>query len=116
MAMLLAVTNVWSQGPPNQPTNLVATPTNGGGSIAFTPPTQNGGSALTNYQYSINDGASWIPFVPADITSPVVISGLTNGTTYPVKLRAINGFAFTSNPVSATVSLTPLAPLQAAPL
>jgi hypothetical protein len=37
---------------PSAPTNLVATGINNGGLIQFTTPSSNGGSAITNYQYS----------------------------------------------------------------
>ena len=106
MAVFLAISSARAQFPPNDPTNLLATPLNGGGSIAFTIPINNGGSPINNYQYSINDGASWVPCLPAVTTSPVVINGLNNGTTYAVKLRAVNGFGF-AGIASATVSLTP---------
>jgi titin len=56
-------------------------------SVAFTAPASNGGSAITGYKYSLNGGA----FVNAATTeSPMVISGLTNGTSYTVALKAIN--------------------------
>jgi hypothetical protein len=72
-------------------------------SVAFTPPGNNGGSSITNYEYSIN-GSTWVTPSPAVTTSPIVISGLTNGTTYPVRVRAVNssGSGAASNTVSAT--------------
>lgn len=58
-------------------------------SLAFNPPASNGGGAITNYSYSINNGVS---YTSANSTvSPIVISGLTNGTTYPLLLIAVNG-------------------------
>ena len=54
-------------------------------SVAFT--VDNGGSALTFLEYSLND-ASDVSI--ATTSSPLVLSGLTNGTNYRVKLRAIN--------------------------
>ena len=105
MAMVLAVTNTWAQASPSQPTNLVATPSNGGGSIAFTAGSSNGGGAISNYQYSTNNGVSWEAFSPAVTTSPVVITGLTNGTEYQVKLRAVNSLG--AGTASSAVSLTP---------
>jgi hypothetical protein len=42
------------------------------------------------------------------MASPVVITGLTNGTTYQVKLRAINGAGTGAD--SSGVSVTPVAP------
>jgi len=91
---------------PSAPTSLVSTPGNQQLSIAFTAGS-NGGDAITNYQYALstNGGSSygaWTAFSPADTTSPVVITGLTNGQAYYVKLRAINsvGDGAESSPVS----------------
>jgi hypothetical protein len=57
--------------------------------VAFSPPTSNGNSPIFDYEYSINNGAT---FTSARTTaSPLLITGLTNGTTYQVVLRAVNG-------------------------
>jgi hypothetical protein len=45
----------------------------------------NGGSAITNYQYSIDGGDSWTTRSPASPSSPMLISGLDNGVAYPVR-------------------------------
>jgi hypothetical protein len=55
--------------------------------ILFTAPTNDGGSTITDYQYSF-DGTTWSS---ANTTSsPIIITGLTNGTEYDVQLRAVN--------------------------
>jgi hypothetical protein len=72
------------------PTALVATPGNNSASIAFTAGANNG-SPITNYEYSTNGGSTWTAFSPSQTTSPVTITGLTNGITYQVKLHAISG-------------------------
>jgi hypothetical protein len=94
------------------PTSLVATPGNTSVSIAFTPPTNTGGSAITNYQYSTNGGSSFTAFSPADTTSPIAITGLTNGTTYSIQLKSVTvaGVGAASASVSATPATTPGAP------
>ena len=63
----------------------------------------------TNYQYSF-DGVNFISFNPAQISSPVTISGLTVDTDYTIYLRAMNGFV--AGPASAGLQVTtrPLAP------
>lgn len=58
--------------------------------VTFTAPTDDGGAAIFNYEYTTDGGANWIPFSPQTTQSPVTISGLTNGTSYSVGLRAIN--------------------------
>ena len=72
---------------PNQPTNLSVIPSNASIEITFVEPF-NGGSSITDYEYSLNSGSSWTSL--GDITSPVIISGLTNGTVYTIQLRARN--------------------------
>ena len=74
---------------PAAPTNLVVTRDDASLSIAFTAGANNG-EELTRYQYSIDNGKTWARVPGGDIKSPVRISGLTNGTTYSVLLRAVN--------------------------
>lgn len=77
-------------GPPPPPTSLSATPDTSSAVIAFTSPVSDGGSPITNYQYSLNGGTTWTAFSPADTSSPVTITGLAPGTTYQLRLRAIS--------------------------
>ena len=65
--------------------------------VAFTAPSSDGGSSITNYEYSTNNGTTWKAFSPADTSTPLVITklststaSLVNGTTYQVKIRAVN--------------------------
>jgi uncharacterized repeat protein (TIGR01451 family) len=73
------------------PTITSITPGNAQLSVAFTAPASDGGSAITTYQYSTNDGSSWSPRATGTTASPLLITGLTNGTTYTVRVRAVNG-------------------------
>lgn len=93
-------------GRPAAPTQVQATPRNGSASIAFTPGDA-GSSAITNYEYQL-DGGNWMAFSPALTGSPVRITGLSNGQTYSVSLRAVN--AVGAGLPSAPVSVTPAAP------
>jgi hypothetical protein len=69
--------------------------------------------SITNYEYSTDDGATFVAFSPAQTFSPVHITALssdgttplTNGVTYTVKLKAVNGAA--SSPESLSVDVTP---------
>jgi len=88
------------------PTNLIVTPINTGGMIQFTAPVNDGGSSITNYEYSTDNGATWIIPSPAITTSPLIISSvLTNCTAYQVKIRAIN--AAGSGTESSAIQLIP---------
>lgn len=73
---------------PSAPTALVATAGDGQISVAFKS-AATGGSLVTNYKYSVNDGA-FVALDPAVTTSPIVITGLANNVEYTVKLIAVN--------------------------
>ena len=88
-------------------------------SVAFTAGAT-GGSVITNYKYSTNNGTTFIAFNPVNTTSPLVITTLstdgttllTNGTTYQIKILAVNanGDGAASTRVNGTPSTTPSAP------
>ena len=92
---------------PASPTNLVATAGNAQISIAFTAGADGGGS-ISNYEYTINGGTTWIASSPAITSSPLVITGLTNYTAYTVQIRAVNNAG--AGTASASVTATPFAP------
>jgi hypothetical protein len=96
---------------PAAPTNLSITSGNQQLSVSFIAGS-NGGSAITNYQYSINNGTSYTSVSPSQTTSPIVITGLVNGTTYSIKIRAINTIG--AGTPSATITGSP-ADLPSAP-
>ena len=75
-------------------------------SVNFTA-SSNGGSAIINYKYSI-DGSTYTAFSPSTTTSPLVITGLTNETTYPVTIKAVNAIndSSASNSISAMPTVT----------
>ncbi len=97
--------------PPSAPTSLVATAGDAVASIAFTAGAANG-QPITGYEYSLNEGA-WTVVSPATTGSPVLISGLTNGTTYAVRLRAIHSRG--AGPTSTSVNVTPVAASTSVP-
>ncbi len=71
---------------PSAPSIGTITVGNGQASVAFTQPST-GGSAITQYKYSINDGSF---NTLGSLASPFTITGLTNGSTYYVKMIATN--------------------------
>ncbi len=75
--------------------------------VFFTGPTATGGSAITSYTTSCSPGAGLGAVSASSATSPIAISGLTNGTVYDCAVTA-NNTAGSSAP-SATVNVTPLA-------
>ncbi len=80
-------------------------------SVAFTAPANDGGATITTYQYSL-DGGAWVTRAAGTTASPLVITGLTNGTTYSVRIRAVNaqGGGAASNSMSGTPVAPPAAP------
>jgi len=102
-------------GTPSAPTITSITGSANKLTVAFTPPTSDGGSAITNYEYSLDGGLTWTAISPADAVSPIEITKLangtttlTNGTTYQVAIRALNGkTGLTSNVVAGTTPLSP---------
>jgi hypothetical protein len=98
------------QGTPANIPNVPAAPTGlsgvGGNEaiyVLFTPG-NDGGSPITNYEYSI-DGGPFIAFSPAQTFSPVQISGLQNEISYSVVLRAVNSVGSGAN--SSSISVIP---------
>jgi len=90
---------------PGAPTITGITPGNQTLSVAFTAPVNNGGATITDYTYT-TDGSTYIS--AGTTSSPITITGLTNGTMYSVALKAVNsvGPGSVSNIVSATPIIT----------
>ncbi|WP_460490182.1 YDG domain-containing protein, partial [Belliella aquatica] len=86
------------------PTNLFPMPGTDDVEIFFE---QEFASNITNYEYQLDDG-TWQAISPADGTSPITISGLTQGTEVGIRLRATDGSI--SGLESAQIFITPGAP------
>lgn len=74
---------------PSAPTITAITAGNGELTVAFTAGSD-GGAAITNHAYELDGSGTWTVLSPEDATSPITITGLTNSTTYTVRIRAIN--------------------------
>jgi hypothetical protein len=59
-------------------------------SLNFQPPSFNGGSAIVNYDYSIDSGTTWISMAPADTSSPLTFNTIFGGL-FQLQIRAVNG-------------------------
>ena len=101
----------WTLNAPFAPTALSSVAGNQAAYILFT---QSG--TVTNYQYSTDDGATYLAFDPPQIYSPVEINTLssdpdrtirlTNGIQYTVKLKAVNSGGPSNESASVTVTPT----------
>ena len=91
-------------GQASAPIYLVATAGDGSISVAFTQVTN--GDSIIAYKYSF-DGSTY--FTSIATSSPILFSGLTNGTTYNIYLEAVGANYGTSLP-SAMISAMPTSP------
>lgn len=90
---------------PGAPTIGTATAGNATASVTFTAPSSDGGSAITGYTVTSSPGS----LTGTGASSPITVSGLTNGTSYTFTVRATN--AIGTGPASAASnSVSPSAP------
>ena len=88
---------------PGEPTITGTTEGNGLITIAFTAPSDNGGAAITSYEGTCTGGGA--SFTGTATSSPVNVSGLTNGTVYSCSVTATNSAG--AGGASATADATP---------
>lgn len=75
---------------PTAPVLSSALGVDGGISITFTAPSDNGGSPITGYDYSLDGGATWATNATLVAGQLYTISNLINGRTYQVRVRGKN--------------------------
>lgn len=90
---------------PDAPTIGTATGGDASASVTFTPPTNVGGSAISSYSALSNPGQ----VVGTASSSPITVSGLTNGTAYTFAVWATNTYGPSAYSAS-TGSVTPAQP------
>jgi hypothetical protein len=93
--------------PPSAPSAPVITSVIPGDQELFVYFTQasEGSSPITNYLYSVDNGATFTAFIPPQTTSPLDIIDLSNSTIYDVRIQAVN--AVNPSPSSNDISGIP---------
>lgn len=90
---------------PGAPTSVSATAGNAQATVSFTAPASDGGSPITGYRVTSTPGS----LTATGSSSPITITGLTNGTSYTFTVAAQNAVGY--GPEStASNSVTPAAP------
>jgi subtilisin family serine protease len=120
---------------PSPPTSLTAVGGVTQASLSWIAPTQSGGTNVTDYvvEYLSNGGSTWVVFADGvSASTTATVTGLTNGTTYQFRVKAVNGggtseasstataivgvpsapTALTATPLGLSVGLTWTAPTQ----
>ena len=85
------------------PRNLTAVGGDGQVVLTWEPPASDGGTAITDYEYRINQTGEWISIGSTGTTHTV--TGLVNGTAYVFQVRAVNRIGrsrASSEPAAAT--------------
>jgi hypothetical protein len=87
---------------PDPPTSVSAVAGNAQATVSFTIPASNGGSSITNYTVTSNPGG----LTGTGFTTPIIVTGLTNGTAYTFTMTATNiiGTGLSSSPPSNSVT------------
>lgn len=106
--------NVTTSTPPTPPTIGTATPGDGSAKVTFSPPFIDGGSAVTGYTATATPVAGGTPVTATGTSSPITITGLTDGTAYTITVTATNAIG-TSQASSPSSSVTPVAPVVPTP-
>jgi Fibronectin type III domain len=94
--------SVTSATAPGSPTGVTAQPLEGAAKVFFTAPASDGGSAITSYTITASPGG----LTATGTTSPITITGLTNGTSYTFTVTATNGVG-AGSASSASGAVTP---------
>jgi hypothetical protein len=94
---------------PGAPTGLTASggsALDGRATLSWVAPTDDGGAPVTSYQIERRIGAgAWSPATPSSVaTTTATVSGLTVGTTFEFRVRAVNSAGASASSTGATAT------------
>ncbi|MFC5471490.1 S-layer homology domain-containing protein [Cohnella suwonensis] len=92
---------------PGAPTGVTASAGNGLATIRFTPPSDDGGSPITEYRVTAWKDEQAVKEASGS-SSPITVTGLTNGTAYTFTVVAVNA----NGTSPASVASAPVTPLS----
>ena len=105
----VSVTLSGTTGGLSAPRNLAAAPGNAQVTLSWTAPASDGGAAISSYQYQQRAGTGaygqWTTIPGGGPSRSYIVTGLTNGTRYFFRVRAVNSDG--PGPQSAEESATP---------
>ena len=93
---------------PGAPTFTISFITNTSFRINLTPPSNTGGTDITRYQHTLDNGVTWINDFTN--TGPISVTSLTPGATFQVGLRAVNSVGNGNSSSIQSVSTTQIVP------
>jgi hypothetical protein len=93
--------NLWALGitPPSVPTNVLASGGDSSATIAFSAPTSTGGTPIITFTATSSPSG----ISNSSLTSPITVTGLTNGTSYTFNVTATNISGTSSSVTSNSV-------------
>ncbi len=93
---------------PGAPTSVTGTAGNALVALRWTAPASDGGAAITDYKIEYQpSGGSWATFADGtSTTASTTVTGLTNGTSYNLRVSATNSAG--TSAASTTTSVTPV--------
>jgi len=97
---------------PSMPLDFRATPGDRQVILNWSAPSSNGGTAITRYEVSSNNGSTWTTASGGANSRSHTFTSLTNGTSYTFRVRAVNAVGAgsqataTATPAASNVTLT----------
>ena len=95
------------------PTGVTATPGNALATVGFTPAPANADNPITGYEATCTPQGGGTAVTATGAGSPIVVTGLTNGTSYNCTVKTLNdtGGSVPSDPVTVTLRAAQVTPV-----